>query len=184
MQVLTDREAAAWCAEWGRWVKPGADGVPDERAPGLHKVEIRLPERSTEIVLLARALCMLPEEEETSFSGALLWLTGFDIGSVDIEKVGWRILECMRRGFGDHRSLEIAAAHAFRADEFVEASAFLSQVMFFKWDAYFLPPSRNFFVFVSHEEIVQVIANSGEALGDLALKLAPWDPAALSPRQK
>ena len=88
---------------------------------------------------------------EEHFSGAVLWITYSEPGS--LAPIGWKQVERMRQGFGENRSLQTAKAQFFRSDELLDLRAFLLPCFVFGWDAYLVPFGRNdFFVHVSHDE--------------------------------
>jgi hypothetical protein len=83
------------------------------------------------------------QSDEALFYGALLWIRLWDIGSPQLEKSGWRLIERMRMGFGEHRPLEAASGHWFRADELVDLAAFTVPCLVYGWDAYVLPANSD-----------------------------------------
>ena len=110
---------------------------------------------------------MLGIENESRFGGALLWITLSTIGSPQLEKAGWKLVERMRQGYGENRPLEAARGHFFRTDELVDLSAFLVPCFVFGWDAYIVPNSNNFFVHISHDEYWGVVARTQETYDKL-----------------
>jgi hypothetical protein len=96
------------------------------------------------------------------FYGALLWVSLFGIGSPQLEKTGWSMVEMMRRGFGENRPLEAAPGHWFRNGAVVELAAFLLPCFIFGWDAYLMPSRGDLFVHISHNEYWTVVTRNRE----------------------
>jgi hypothetical protein len=120
---------------------------------------------------------MLGIEDESLFCGGLLWITLSTIGSPQLEKTGWKLVEKMRQGFGENRPLQTASGHFFRSDELVDLCAFLLPCFVFGWDAYIVPSSNNdFFVRVSHDEYWGVVARTREAYDKLFSELKDLNP--------
>lgn len=114
---------------------------------------------------LARVLGLAEVEEETYFGGAFLSYGLWDIGSPQLDKIGWAVVERMRLGYGEMRPLETAPIHRFREDEATQLQAFLLQAMVFQWDANLIFPTFDRFVHVSHHRSV-VVAGKTKAIRD------------------
>ncbi len=110
-----------------------------------------LPGRALSLPLLSRALSLLEAEDESQFSGAFLWFDLWDIGSPQLGKIGWAIVEEMRLAYGETRSIEVAPAHRFRGDESTQVQGFLLQALVFQWDANLVYSRRDRFVHISHD---------------------------------
>jgi hypothetical protein len=178
MQAMTDDEVRAFVTknEWATGLKVDADGR------GLYYdnaesncIELEFPEKPMEVPYFARVASFLNLEREELFSGAVLWLTLWDIGSPQLEKTGWRTVEKMRLASGETRPIGAAPGHSFRSDEIVELNAFLLPCFVFGWDAYLLPSGADYFVYISHDEFWMVVTRTAaihkqllEELSDLA----------------
>jgi hypothetical protein len=114
-------------------------------------------------------------DDEAQFQGALLWITFSELGS--LAPIGWKLVEKMRQGFGENRSLQTARAHYFRNDELLDLRAFLLPCFVFGWDAYLIPFGRNdFFVHVSHDEYWGVVSRTREAHDRMLAELEDLNP--------
>lgn len=111
-------------------------------------------------------------------TGALLWLTLWTIGSPQLEKIGWKLLEKMRLAFGEPRPIGVAPGHWFRSDEFVELNAFLLPCFIFAWDAYLAPSGQAYFVHISHDEYRTVVVKTTAVYDKLFKELQPLAPQA------
>lgn len=145
-------------------------------APESNCIELKYPERPLQLPYFTRVISLLNLDREELFNGALLWVTLADIGSPQLEKIGWKIMETMRRGFGENRPLSAAPGHWFRSDEFVELNAFLLPCFVFGWDAYVPPSGQDYFVHISHDEFWMVVAKTAEAYRQLSGQLQDLAP--------
>jgi hypothetical protein len=123
-------------------------------------IELKFLETPFRVPYFTRVLSLLNIDAEELFSGAVLWITLCDIGSPQLEKTGWKLVEKMRAGFGETRELRAAPGHSFRSDEFVELNAFLLPCFVFGWDAYLLPSGEDYFLHISHDEFCSVVART------------------------
>jgi len=176
MKVMTEKEAQRWCERAG--ISQGRDYQLKFRRGGKHEFFIEAPEEHYKINALAFALLCF--RDKSLFSGGMLWLQRWDIGSPELVKPGWCILESIRQTKGDIRSLEIAPAQHFREDEFVELHAFLIQVIAYGWMADFIP-SLEYFVHFKTNRQVCFTATSSETLKDLRAAYHEWSPTDKDP---
>lgn len=170
---MTSDEARKWCSQDATGLKITRDDDLQYKGPE-HKLFIQIPEEHRGIVVLARVL--LAFRGEVNFSGGMLWLRWWEIGSPQLTRVGWQILEDIRRAHGESRSLEVAPAQLFREDEFVELQAFLTQVMCFGWVADYVPSASGFFAHFKDNRQVCCTATSVDELKDLRTHFAEWNP--------
>src|ERR1700674_5788775 len=118
MQVATDAEVLKFLADnaWSHGIR--AEGTSLYYAdPGAYCFELKSPEHPLRITYFARVASMMGINEEALFYGATLWITLSTIGTPQLDKSGWKLVERMRQGFGENRSLQTASGHFFRADE-------------------------------------------------------------------
>jgi hypothetical protein len=164
MVAMTDEEVREFIAknEWctGLKVNDSTLYYDDFEA---NAVLIKFPETPLRATYFARVASMLGIDDESSFYGAMLWITLFGIGSLQLEKTGWSMIEMMRRGFGENRPLEVAPGHWFRNGAVVELAAFVLPCFVFGWDAYIIPSNGDLFIQISHDEYWTVITRTEEA---------------------
>jgi hypothetical protein len=172
MKTLTATEARRWCSQ--AEVIMTRDSTLRYKNAAEYKFFITAPEEHREIVFLARA--MVTFRGEVDFCGGLLWLQRWDIGSPQLVRVGWRILEGIRRAHGELHSLEAAPAQLFRDDELVELHAFLIQVIAFGWVSDFIPSAGGFFLHFKDNLQICVTAKSPETLKELRTYFQQWHP--------
>jgi hypothetical protein len=134
MTALTEEEVRQFFAknELNTGIKAG-DRTLRYDDPEANALYLKFPETPLRATYFSRLASMLGAEDESIFYGALLWITLSDIGSPQLEKAGWSMVEMMRRGFGENRPLEIAPAHWFRNGAVVELAAFILPCFVFGW---------------------------------------------------
>jgi hypothetical protein len=164
MTAITDEEVCDFLAknEWSSGIK-----VSDRRLhyedPESNVIYLKFPETPLRATYFSRVVSMLGIEDEAMFYGALLWITLSDIGSPQLEKTGWSMVEMMRRGFGENRPLEAAPGHWFRNGAVVELAAFVLTFFVFGCDAYLVPTGGDLFVHISHDEYWAVVTRNAKA---------------------
>jgi len=172
MKALTPPEAQEWCSQAALGLT-GDSSLCYKRSKE-HKFFITAPEEHRMITALAHDVLIF--RGEASFSGGLLWLRRWDIGSPQLVKPGWLILENIRRAHGDLRSLELAPAQSFREDEIVELHAFLIQTIAYGWVAEFVPGSGHYFLHFKDNRQIRFTAESPATLEELRTALHRWNP--------
>jgi len=172
MKAMTTEEAASWCLSAG--VKLTEEGWLYYSPSAEQRFFVTAPEEFRRIMRFARI--MLSFRGEAAFSGGLIWLRRWNIGTPQFTKVGWQIIEDIRRAHGDPRSLELAPAQLFRDDEFSEMQALLMQVIGFGWVAEFIPSTSGFFVHFKDNRQVCFTSQSGESLDSLRTDFSEWNP--------
>lgn len=178
MQVATDAEILKFLADnaWSHGIR--AEGTSLYYAdPDANCFELKWPERPLRVTYFARVAAMMGINEEAFFYGATLWITLSTIGSPQLEKSGWKLVERMRQGYGENRSLQAASGHFFRDDELVDLTAFLVPCFVYGWDAYVAFNGGNdFFVHISHDEYWGVVARTKEKYNELFSQLKDVEP--------
>lgn len=115
------------------------------------------PESPLRVSCLVRQALLADVGEEALFDGGFLWFSLVDIGSPQLEKSGWRMVERMRASYGELRDLRSSPVHLFRTDELVDACAFLVPAFVYQWDAWFVSLATETFVHISHDEFWWVV---------------------------
>jgi hypothetical protein len=172
MTALTDEDVRKFIArnEWSSGIKIHDRSLRYED-PESNALFLKFPDTPLRATYFSRVASMLGAEDESMFYGALLWITLSDIGSPQLEKAGWCMVEMMRRASGENRPLAVAPGHWFRSGAVVELAAFLVPCFVFGWDAYIIPSRGDMFVHISHDEYWAVITRDAEtyktAINDL-----------------
>jgi hypothetical protein len=172
MKTMTIQEAKDWCLSVGPG--PTKENLLRYRGSAEHRFFVLAPEEFRRIMSFTRT--MLTFRGETAFCGGLIWLRRWNIGTPQFTKVGWQIIEDIRRAHGDLRSLDLAPAQLFREDELLDLHAFLVQVIGFGWVAEFVPSTGEFFVHFKDNRQVCFTGESTESLNELRAALSQWNP--------
>jgi hypothetical protein len=177
MTALTDDEVREFIAknEWSTGIKAGGRFLHYDD-PESNVLYLKFPETPPRATYFSRAASMLGIEDEAMFYGALLWITLSDIGSPQLEKTGWTMMEMMRRGFGESRPLEAAPGNWFRNGAVVELAAFVLPCFVFGWDAYIIPSGGELFVHISHDDYWVVVTRNAEAFDAASNSLKEIEP--------
>lgn len=165
MNVMTDEEVRDFERRhsWATGIKVDDSGHLFFDSPDANCIVISYPETPLRVTYVARLLSMLGTGgDEALFYGALLWIRLWDIGSPQLEKSGWRLIERMRMGFGELRPLGVANGHWFRHDEIADLAAFIVPCFVYGWDAYVVPANEGCFAFLSHDEFWCIATRNAE----------------------
>jgi len=176
MHVGTDAEVMQFLSanQWNYGIKTRAQQLYYDM-PEANRFELKFPDLPGRAAYFSRRAARLGVSDDLTFYGAALWITYAELGS--LSPIGWRIIEKMRQGFGENRSLQNARAHFFRENELQDLEAFLLPCFIFGWDAYLMPfASNDFFVHVSHDEYWGVVSKTEEAHQKLLKELSDLDP--------
>jgi hypothetical protein len=181
MQVFTRADAVSWCDARGLRAPSGRTAV-DLVYPGEdhHCLEIVISREALRAIALGYVLLMslVRDDEEVNFGGGLLWLRDWNIWSETTERVGDYVVQGLRNGLGIRQPLEAAPAHLFTEKELTAAQAFLAQPMIYQWDAYLVPVSAEYFVFISHGGSCYIVAKTRGVFEQLLQRFqnGNWNP--------
>jgi len=177
MHVGTDTEVLNLLSDerWNCGIKADGTSLYYDSAEA-NCIELKFPDLPGRVAYFSsRASRLGIPCDETHFHGALLWITYSELGS--LAPIGWKLIEKMRQGFGESRSLQTARAHFFRSDELLDLRAFLLPCFVFGWDAYLVPFGNNdFFVHISHDEYWGVVSKTRKAYNTLFAELDDLSP--------
>jgi hypothetical protein len=179
MRAITEVEARKWCSQQSVGLRVGRLDFLSYKQSKKHVFFITAPEEHRMITALAYHI--LNCRGEQSFSGGLLWLQRWDIGSPQMVRPGRLILENIRRAHGELRSLEVAPAQFFRDDELVELHAFLNQAIAFGLVTDYIPCAGHFFVHFKDNRQVCFAAESPVTLKELRAEFQQWNPTDKDP---
>lgn len=175
MKLLSDAEAARWCAMLGLEVQADG-GTPRIRfaAGGSSHLRISVPVHARDLLTFAYVALMsaIATDDELDFQGALLWLTDWDIWSATTERVGLELLKELRAEDLLKGDLRSAPAHLLAADEIIRAQSLLLLPLLFLWDAFYVPPAGGLLCAVSHHGFVDIHARDASTLARLRERFA------------
>lgn len=164
MNGMTNEEVRQFLVknEWATGIKVENDQLSydDPEAKALY---LKFPETPLRATYFARVASLLGAEDESMFYGAVLWITLHGIGSPQLEKTGWAMIDMMRRSFGENRPLGVAPGQWFRNGANIDLAAFILTCFVFGWDAYIIPSRGDLFVHISHDEFWAVVTRNDES---------------------
>jgi hypothetical protein len=172
MKGMNAEQALGWSKDAG--LTMNEDGLLSYANPNEQRFFIAAPDGFRNMMILVQRMAIFGGE--AGFSGGLLWLHRWDIGSPQLVRVGWQIMEDMRRACGDMQSLDIAPAQFFRADELVQLNAFLLHVLGLGLVADFIPASRHFFVHFKDNAQICFTTDEADTFKELRTTFSGWNP--------
>lgn len=119
---------------------------------------------------------LVPTWEEVPFTGALLWIREWGIWGDHAEKTGAIIIEKMRLAKGESEPLFQRPGHLFEREELFEMHSYFVLPLLWGWDAFLVPKNKDYFVFVSHDEVVEIVCRTPATFELLQKRLANWKP--------
>jgi hypothetical protein len=179
MKAITSAEARKWCSQKTVGLRVGRFDSLRYKQSQEYMFFITAPEEHR--MITAFAYHILNGRGEHPFSGGLLWLQRWDIGSPGMVRPGWLIVENIRWTHGELRSLEVAPAQFFRDDELVELHAFLNQTIAFGWVTDYIPCAGHFFIHFKDNRQVCFTAESAVTLEELRAEFQRWKPTDKNP---
>lgn len=99
------------------------------------------------------------ELERDAFSGGIVCLRDWSLGSPELERIGHKCVSLMICGDKDVDSNQPLFLLSDSSDA-VSIQVFLLQAMLFHWDAFYVPNSAAFVVFLSNDELLYIVEKS------------------------
>lgn len=184
MKVFTDLQARGWFKGINRSPQEGEDNLTINEAELFFThaeascIHLDYPATLERLPFFARYIATLGNDD-CSFSGALMWITGWGFWNALDEGIGYRLMESLNRASGQPMSFEIGQVHAFRADELAESIGMLLQPMIFGWDTYYVPhweyDPREFFLHISHGSYINVVTRTKQFYDQVFQQLQDMD---------
>lgn len=172
MRFLTVEEVQKWCNAHG--LRVSADRFLYYDDESKYCFSIGLEHKSSRVIALADYL--VPTWKDESFEGALLWIRQRGIWGEFSENTGAMIVQQMRLGKGETKSLQERPGHLFSSQELFEMHSYLVIPMLFAWDAFLIPEGKDYFLFVSHDGVVGVVSRTQLTSEQLYQRVLDWSP--------
>jgi hypothetical protein len=172
MEFFTEGEVRGWCASRGLEINGSRFLKYDSEK--LHCFSISLEEKAMRVIVLADYL--VPTWPDVPFTGALLWIRERGIGLDFSENASAMMFQQMRLAKGESKPLEEIPGQLFAANELVEFHSYFILSLLFGWDAFVVPEGNDYFIFVSHDGIVEVVSRSTQTLEELQQRVSDWNP--------
>jgi hypothetical protein len=152
MQILSTSECSAWLGERG--IDLSATEYPLVSHSKAYEFEIAGDARQS-----LHLAYLFSDLERTSFRGGLLMFREWNIISPGLNRIGRQIV---RRTLAlpsmDDDDASTPPPVVLEACEATLVAALLLQAMIFMWDAFYVPTSGDFLIFVSHDEVAYLAA--------------------------
>jgi hypothetical protein len=164
MKALTKDEIHSWVASQPNLM------VEEKglhfRSSGVQELHFHYPTGEGQLIYSSRLLATLHHEEST-FAGALLWITTWGVWSEWVEDIGLKTVAMLRGETTTLAALWETPGQLFGEDELLPAAAFLVQPILVGWDAYYYPLFKDqptdFIIKISHDAYVDVMPATLEA---------------------
>ncbi len=138
-----------------------------------HCVKYDVPSAYADSIQLLHRLLTVPTED--GFEGGLAWQLSW-WSENESEKVTLKIIEKVRQGYGERRSLEDAPACLFESSELHVAIALLVQPLLNTWAAQFVCGSGKYFLMSTVSGYLYFIARDKETAERVLENTAGWKP--------
>lgn len=172
MRFLTTEEAKSWCQE--RALSVSANQYLRYNHDSQHCFTVGLEIKPSRVIALADYL--IPTWEDVPFQGALLWIREWGVWGDYAERAGAMIVKQMRLAKGERAPLEERPGHLFGPDEVFEMHSYLLIPLLFGWDAFVVPKSGDYFIFVSHDGVADVVTRTANGAEELRRRVHDWEP--------
>lgn len=111
---------------------------------------------------------------ESSYEGSLFWITDFGIWGDEQERIARLLLAKLRGTGADEATLGKWPGTKFEEPELDSQRAAIATSLAIGWDAYYVPRHKDHFVFVSHDEFIDVYCRTDEAFAHWTKIEALW----------
>jgi len=172
MKFLTTDEVRMWCEVHKLGITPHRFLDYDET--NSFCLSIVLEGKPHQVIALADYL--VPTWKDVPFHGALLWVRERGIWGDFAENTGAMIFEQMRLARGEKRTLRESPGYLFEATELIEMHSYFVVPLLFGWDAFLIPEGSDYFLFVSHHGVVQMVCRTQPTYDQLRRRLHAWNP--------
>jgi hypothetical protein len=172
MEFFTGEQVQVWCA--ARGLEINGSRFLNYGSENLCCFSISLEEKASRVIALADYL--VPTWPDVPFAGALFWIRERGVWSDFSENSGAMMLKQMRMAKGGTKPLGEFPGQLFAADELVEFHSYFLLPLLFGWDAFVVPEGKDYFLFVSHDGIVEVVSRRAEILEELRQRVSDWNP--------
>ncbi|WP_263409586.1 hypothetical protein [Terriglobus tenax] len=153
MRLVTVGECSAWLQERGIGLSSG--NYPLVRSAEV--LEFPISGDSGEAVALSY---MFGDMERTTSGGGLLAIREWSIGSPGLDAIGHEVVKRMLGVSIHDAGSEQPPWIVLDASEAAMMPSLLLQATIFGWDAFYVPNSGAFVIFISHDEVAYVAAQN------------------------
>ena len=153
MEKFTGEQAASWCAERGISISPRDELQYDSAETYTLTIPMR-PDRG----MLGQAASVAFKASKEPFAGGWVFVRSEDV-QPELWDSFWGLTEAT---IGLLRQSVKWQAQCFGPDEQTEALAFVSQVLVFSIDAYFVPEKPDYIALLDHDEVISLFCKDAQ----------------------
>jgi hypothetical protein len=156
------------CSDWlnGRGVGFSAREYP--LVEETEAIEFTIPGDAGQTIALAY---LFGDLEKNTFDGGILMFREWNIGSPGLNSIGHQIVRRMLRLHENETHTEMPLPIALEASEAALMPALLLQAMIFGWDAFYVPNSGAFLLFISHDEVAFLATKESYFSEDVSIQV-------------
>lgn len=174
MNFLTKLEVEGWLSANG--LVANREGFVRYKSGQLHSFTVSIEDKPSRVIALADYL--VPTWQDETFDGAVFWIRERWVGSDFSEGVGNSILTSIRVACGETSSPTERPGCLFDSTELSRMHSYFCLPLLFAWDAFLVPVGKGYFVFVSHDGVVEVVSETKEVLNVVRERVLSWQPKA------
>jgi hypothetical protein len=126
--------------------------------------------------LIALGECLIPTRKESQFQGGAVWMKDWGIWNEHSERIGSTILTQMRLASPARRPLIRARTMLFDSSELYGLHPYFVLPLLFGWDAFVVPAGKEYFVFVSHYDLICVVSRTRQMCEQVFARIKKWMP--------
>jgi hypothetical protein len=173
MKFLLNTEAAIWCKATPRLLTVRENITLSYGEQVTHSVKYEVPSTYEAIVRLLNRL--LTASKEGDVEGGLVWQLNW-WSEKESERVALNVIDKVRHGYGEIRSLEDAPAYLFESAELYDAITFLVQPLLNTWSTVFVSASGQYFILATVSGYLYYIARDKLIVERVLENTAGWKP--------
>jgi len=173
VKFLLNSEAANWCRSTPRSLTLHKEVYPSYGGQITHSIKYDVPSSYRAIVQLLHRLLTVPAEG--GFEGGLVWQLAW-WSEKESERVALNIINKVRQGYGETRSLEDSPAYLFEGGELYDAITFLIHPLLNTWAAQFVPANGQYVMTATVSGYLYFVARDNKIVERVLENTAGWKP--------
>lgn len=146
-------------------------------------VRIPYPRRALDLSSIAETVAPIDEVNDGAYQGSLFWVTDYGIWNDVDEALGQDMIARLRNAGEGPVTLDERPATIYSAHELVAQQGAILIALAIQWDAYCVPFKKDYFIYISHDEYINVVCRT-EAAKAFWMDKAGWWYEVLDRRAK
>jgi hypothetical protein len=173
VKFFLNSEAANWCKAAPRSLALLGEVSPSFGGLVTHGIKSEVPSSYTVVIQLLNRLLTVPTEG--GFEGGLVWQLNW-WSEKESEQVALNIINRVRQGYGESRSLEDSPAYLFESCELCDAITFLIHPLLNAWAAQFVAANGQYFLTATVSGYLYFVARDNKIVERVLENTAGWKP--------